>query len=145
MSDWHWTTQRAANRRAALTAGRRKTVLYYRIRATAVALLLGTAAAPAYAQAVLVSSVPAAGTSVPTGEFTFHLRFNSLIDHERSRLFLTHPDGRMEYLVIAEAGPPQELASQARLAAGSYLLHWEALQVSGQMTSGSLRFTVVAH
>jgi methionine-rich copper-binding protein CopC len=94
---------------------------------------------------VLVASVPAPGASVPAGEFAFHLRFNSLIDHERSRLSLIHPDGSVEYLVIAEAGPPQELISLARLAEGAYVLHWEAMQVGGHVTSGSLSFTVSAH
>jgi methionine-rich copper-binding protein CopC len=119
--------------------------LYSRIRAAGVALLLGAGAALANAQAVLVSSVPPPGASVSAGDFAFHLRFNGLIDHERSRLFLTHPDGSVEYLVIAEVGPPQELTSLARLAAGSYVLHWDALQVGGHITSGSLSFTVSPH
>jgi methionine-rich copper-binding protein CopC len=91
---------------------------------------------------VLESSVPPPGATVPAGNFAFHLRFNGLVDHERSRLFLTHPDGSVEYLVIAEVGPPQELTSLARLAAGPYVLHWVVLQIGGHTTNGSLNFTV---
>jgi methionine-rich copper-binding protein CopC len=122
-----------------------ETSLRYRARAVWVAALLSVSAAPAAAQAVLVASVPVAGATVPAGDFAFHLRFNSLIDHERSRLTLTHPDGSAEYLVIAEAGPPRELIALARLSAGTYVLHWEALQVGGRITSGSLSFTAGAH
>jgi methionine-rich copper-binding protein CopC len=82
---------------------------------------------------------------VPAGDFAFHLRFNSLINHEWSRLTLMHPDGSAEYLVIAYAGPPQELSSQARLTEGSYVLHWEAMPVEGHVTSGSLNFTATVH
>ncbi len=116
----------------------------YRIRAICIALLFSAATVPAYGQVVLVASVPAPGTSVPAGDFAFHLRFNSLIDHVRSRLTLTRADGSSEFLVIAEAGPPQELIALARLSEGSYVLHWEALPVDGRVTSGSLSFTVGA-
>jgi methionine-rich copper-binding protein CopC len=118
--------------------------LRYRIRGVCVALLLSAAAIPAGAQAVLVASVPAAGASVPAGDVAFHLRFNSLIDHVRSRLTLTRPDGSSEFLVIAAAGPPQELIALARLTEGAYVLHWEALQVGGRVTSGSVSFAVGA-
>ena len=118
--------------------------MFPRMRAACVAALLAAGMVPAHAQAVLVASVPKPGTSVPPGDLAFHLRFDRFIDHVRSRLFLTHPDGSVEYLVIAEAGPPQELISLARLTEGSYVLHWEALQVGGHATSGSLKFTVSA-
>jgi copper resistance protein C len=118
--------------------------LRYHARAAWVAALLSASAAQAAAQAVLVTSVPVSGATVPAGDFAFHLRFNSLIDHERSRLTLMHPDGSAEYLVIAEAGPPQELIALARLSAGAYVLHWDALQVGGRITSGALSFTAEA-
>jgi methionine-rich copper-binding protein CopC len=115
------------------------------MRAAWVAVMLGAVSAPAHAQAVLVSSVPAAGAKVSAGEFTFHLRFNSPIDHERSRLTLMHPDGSAEYLVIAMAGPPQDLNALARLTEGAYVLRWDVLPIGGPATSGSLRFTAGAH
>jgi methionine-rich copper-binding protein CopC len=98
-------------------------VLRSRFRAGCVALLLSAVATPAYGQAVLLSGMPAPGSSVPTGDFAFHLRFNSLIDHVRSRLTLTRANGSSEFLVIAEAGPPQELMALARVSEGSYVLH----------------------
>ena len=115
------------------------------MRAACVAFMLGAAPAAAHAQAALVASEPAAGASVSVGEFAFHLRFNSPIDHERSRLTLMHPDGSAEYLVIARAGPPQELSSLARLTDGAYVLRWDVLPIGGPTTSGSLRFTAGAH
>ncbi len=114
------------------------------MRAAWVAVMLGAASTAAHAQAVLVASVPASGAKVSAGDFAFHLRFNSPIDHERSRLTLTHPDGSAEYLVIARGGPPQELAALVRLTAGAYMLHWEVLPIGGQITSGSLSFTAGA-
>jgi len=119
--------------------------LYPYMRAACVAVILGAASAPAHAQAVLVSSVPAPGASVSVGEFAFHLRFNSPIDHEQSRLTLMHPDGSAEYLVIARAGPPQELNALARLTDGAYVLHWDVLPIGGPATTGSLSFTAGAH
>jgi methionine-rich copper-binding protein CopC len=80
----------------------------------------------------------------PAGDFAFHPRFNSLIDHVRSRLILTRADGNSEFLVIAEAGPRQELIALARLTEGAYVLHWAALQVGGRVTSGSVSFAVGA-
>jgi methionine-rich copper-binding protein CopC len=106
--------------------------------------MLAAVSAPANAQAVLVASVPAPGTKVSVGDFAFHLRFNGLIDHEQSRLTLMHPDGSAEHLVIAEVGPPQVVSSIARLTEGAYVLHWEAMQVGGHITSGSLSFTAGA-
>jgi methionine-rich copper-binding protein CopC len=130
---WSWLV--------ALIGGRS---LRYRIYAVCVALALSAAATPAHAQAALVASVPASGARVPAGDFAFHLRFNSLIDHVRSRFTLTRADDSSEFLVIAEAGPPQGLIALARLSAGAYVLQWEALPVGGRVASGSLSFTVGA-
>jgi copper resistance protein C len=120
-------------------------VLFPFMRVACAAVMLGAAPAAAYAQAVLVSSVPASGASVSVGEFAFHLRFNSPIDHERSRLTLMHPDGSAEYLVIARAGPPQELNALARLTEGAYVLRWDVLPIGAAAASGSLNFTAGAH
>lgn len=115
------------------------------MRAAFVAVMLGASLASAHAQAVLVASAPAAGAKVSVGEFAFHLRFNSPIDHERSRLTLMHPDGTAEYLVIARGGPPQELNALARLTEGAYVLRWDVLPIGGPAAGGSLNFTAGAH
>lgn len=115
------------------------------MRAACVAVVLGAAAAAAHAQAVLVASAPAAGAKVSVGEFPFHLRFNSPIDHEQSRLTLMHPDGSAEYLVIARGGPPQELNALVRLTEGAYVLRWDVRPIGGPATSGSLSFIAGAH
>jgi len=117
----------------------------FNVRAACVVVMLSAASAPAHAQAVLVASAPAAGANVSAGEFAFHLQFNGPIDHQQSRLTLMHPDGSAEYLVIARAGPPQELNSLARLTDGAYVLRWDVLPIGGPATSGSLRFTAGAH
>jgi len=114
---------------------------YHRCFAALIGLSVAASAGAAHAQAVLVGSTPASGAKVSSGDFVVHLQFNGLIDHVRSHLMLTHPDGSREYLQIAENGPPQELTALVRLTPGAYVLHWEVLQLGGHLTTGDLNFS----
>src|SRR3954452_24279459 len=60
----------------------------------------------AQAHAILESSTPKLGGSIPAGPATMTLRYNSRIDRPRSRLTLTNPDKTRTVLQIQPDGPP---------------------------------------
>ena len=110
-----------------------------------VAVLFGIVLMPlcAQAHAILMSSTPAAGVSVPVGKIAMSLRYNSRIDRARSRLTLTGPDHSQSVLTIRPAGAPDMLESEADLPApGAYVLHWQVLAIDGHITRGEVPFTV---
>jgi methionine-rich copper-binding protein CopC len=115
------------------------------LRTVGAAILLFSVVASASANPILLSSVPKPGARINSGDVEFRLRFNGYVDRERSRIYLTHPNGSLEYLEVFEAGSPVELLGTAtRLSPGVYQLHWVALQADGGATRGSLRFRVAA-
>jgi len=59
----------------------------------------------AWAHAIIVSSSPAAGATVASDAVSIRLRFNSRIDHARSRLTLFAPDGAPQALTPASDSP----------------------------------------
>ena len=107
------------------------------------ALLL---AAPhvASAHAIIVSSLPVAGATVAKDEaLAIRLRFNSRIDHARSRLKLLSPDGAEQTLTPTADTPADEIDAVAKaLAPGSWRLRWQVLSVDGHITRGDIPFTV---
>ncbi len=105
-------------------------------------LALSLAPLPALAHAILESSVPPPGGSVPAGKLALEFRYNSRIDRQRSRLVLTRPDHSQATLAIAPDGPPEILSTTAALAPGSYSVRWQVLAVDGHITRGDVRFTV---
>lgn len=100
--------------------------------------------AVARAHAILESSIPPLGGSVPAGLVALQLRYNSRIDHGRSRLTLTRPDRSREVLPIVGDTPPDIVAARVTLAPGAYVLRWQVLAVDGHITRGDLPFTVTA-
>jgi len=107
------------------------------------ALLVGTA--PALAHAIVIDSTPAAGGTVTGPDLLIELRFNSRIDHERSRLTLYLPDGRIRSLAqVPDAAPDVVAARAAGLTPGAYRLRWQVLAVDGHITRGDVPFQVVA-
>jgi methionine-rich copper-binding protein CopC len=106
------------------------------------AAVLWSVPGPASAHALLLDSRPASGATVPAGHVAFLLRYNSRIDAARSRLTLTAPDGAVSVLPIAPAGPPDVLAAEADLPAGSYSLRWQVLAADGHITRGDVPFTL---
>jgi methionine-rich copper-binding protein CopC len=107
-------------------------------------LLLGLVAAPrpAAAHAILMDSVPAANATAKGPDIAFDLRFNSRIDHKRSRLTLTLPDQSQQVLPIDIDGPDDRLDTKAALPAGAYTLRWQVLAIDGHITRGDVPFTV---
>lgn len=103
------------------------------------ALLLTPDAASAHA--ILVQSRPADQSIVAAGPRELVLRFNSRIDHARSRLALQGADAP-SVLPLAAGSAPDALAAKVMLRPGQYVVHWQVLAVDGHMTRGDLRFTV---
>lgn len=97
----------------------------------------------ASAHAIIVSSQPAAGATVAKDAVAIRLRFNSRIDHARSRLKLLAPDGAERTLIPATGSPTDELDADAKaLAPGNWRLHWQVLSVDGHITRGDIPFVV---
>lgn len=102
-------------------------------------------AAPAAAHALLLTSDPAANTTVAASSLDITLRYNSRVDVGRSRLTLKKDGGTNQQLAIKGGDSPAILLSQATgLTAGQYLLHWEVLSIDGHISRGDLPFTVTA-
>ena len=105
------------------------------------AVLLAPAAALAHA--ILLDSQPAAGSSSAPGPTPITLRFNSRIDHARSRLLLRR-GGADTVLPILPGSPPDALTARADLAPGQYTMRWQVLAIDGHITRGDVPFTVPA-
>jgi methionine-rich copper-binding protein CopC len=106
------------------------------------ALAVFTAPGAAAAHAILVQSTPAIGGSVPAGDVSVQLRYNSRIDRARSRLTLTRPDQTQSVLPIDRSGPDDVLATSVDLTRGAYVLRWQVLAIDGHITRGDVPFTV---
>ena len=109
-----------------------------------VVLFLGLVSAPlpAAAHAILMDSVPAVNASANGPDIAIDLRFNSRIDHKRSRLTLTLPDQSQRVLPIDIDGPDDRLDTKASLSPGAYTLRWQVLAIDGHITRGDVPFTV---
>lgn len=112
------------------------------VLASFIALAVMLAAAPAFAHAILTASTPPAGATVAGPAVEFTLRFNSLIDRERSRLVVISADKSEQALPIDDASDAHVLTTAGRLAPGAYRLRWQVLSVDGHITRGDLPFTV---
>ena len=110
--------------------------------------LLGLMLVPAVASAhaILLASTPTAGASVGSGRVDMTFRYNSRIDHARSRLTLTDPDHRLSVLKIMPTGQADTLQASAELAEpGAYVVRWQVLAIDGHITRGDVPFTVTGH
>jgi methionine-rich copper-binding protein CopC len=118
-----------------------------RIMAVVVVTLLaqGWTAAPAHAHAVIIESSPTLDAVLPPGDAPVRLRFNSRIDHQRSRLTLTGPDGAPMAVAIAPDSAPDIVeAKMTGLTVGQYRLRWQVLAIDGHLTRGDIPFSVKA-
>ena len=118
-----------------------------RIAALALAAVFAqTVVAPAvYAHAVIIESSPAVNAVLPAGDADLTLRFNSRIDHQRSRLTLIAADGAMTPVAIAPNSAPDIVAAKMPgLAPGQYRLRWQVLAIDGHLTRGDIPFSVKA-
>ena len=112
-----------------------------RVRVAVATLVLALPVA-AQAHAILLSSRPAVGGTLPAGHQALQFRFNSRIDQRRSRLTLVGPSGTATVLPVEPDGPADQLAAEADLVTGSYRLRWQALATDGHITRGDVPFTV---
>jgi len=101
------------------------------------------ASSSAFAHALLLDSSPAANATITEKELALQLRFNSRIDHVRSKLTLFSPAGKEETLVADKAAPADSLRAVAKdLTPGAWRLRWQVLSVDGHITRGDIPFTV---
>jgi methionine-rich copper-binding protein CopC len=98
--------------------------------------------AAAFAHAILLSSQPASGATVEAGAVELQFRFNSRIDHARSRLTLIRPDRTRAVLPISPDSPPDIMKASAQFTPGAYVLRWQVLAVDGHITRGDVPFGV---
>lgn len=98
-------------------------------------------AAPAQAHAILLDSQPAPRATVPPGRATISLKFNSKVDHARSRIAL-RANGAETALPIDPASAADSMATMATLSPGDYVVRWQVLAVDGHITRGDVPFTV---
>ncbi len=106
------------------------------------ALVVAWLPATARAHAILTSSTPARGGTVAAGHQTLDFRYNSKIDHRRSRLTLRAADGGETVLPILPTSPTNAMDAEADLHPGDYTLRWQALALDGHITRGDVPFTV---
>jgi methionine-rich copper-binding protein CopC len=99
--------------------------------------------AQASAHAILLDSEPAARATVPPGPADIKLRFNSRVDHARSRMAL-RANGAEAALPIDPASAADSLAAATTLTPGDYVVRWQVLAVDGHITRGDVPFTVRA-
>ncbi|WP_205082994.1 copper resistance CopC family protein [Paracraurococcus ruber] len=114
-----------------------------------IALLLSAPALaprPAAAHAVVVGSDPPAGAELAAAPPQVAIRFNSRIDHARSRLVLVGPEAVQQPLALAPERDPTlveaALDPAAPLAPGAWRLRWQVLAVDGHITRGDIPFTL---
>lgn len=102
----------------------------------------------AHAHAVVVASDPPAGAALTVPPTQVMVRFNSRIDHARSRLTLVGPqfgqDAATQALEAAAGTDPValEAAVPGGMAAGAWRLRWQVLAVDGHITRGDIPFTL---
>jgi len=103
---------------------------------------------PALAHAVVVAAEPAAGSQIAEPAQHYIVRFNSRIDHARSRLVLIGPDGASRALLPDPAEAPTALAARlppgTALPPGAWRLRWQVLAIDGHITRGDIPFTLRA-
>jgi methionine-rich copper-binding protein CopC len=98
---------------------------------------------PAAAHAVVVASDPAAGAALAAAPAKVTIRFNSRLDHGRSRLLLIGADGAQQALAIRPDGEPTVLeAPLFGLVPGPWRLRWQVLAVDGHITRGDIPFSL---
>ena len=103
------------------------------------------AGGPAAAHAVVVTSDPVAGAALTAAPAKVTIRFNSRLDHDRSRLLLIGADGAQQTLAIRPDSETTVLeAPVAGLTPGAWRLRWQVLAVDGHITRGDIPFSLQA-
>jgi methionine-rich copper-binding protein CopC len=109
------------------------------------AFVLWATAPQAHAHAVVIDSTPSVGAVLPPGNADITLRFNSRIDHQRSRLTLIPVQGQPQGVPLTpDSAPDLVLAKLSNLSPGQYRLRWQVLAIDGHLTRGEIPFSVKA-
>lgn len=95
----------------------------------------------ALAHAHLLTSTPAANTTVQGPSVPIELRFNSRVDGAHSVLAIVTPNGNAQ-IIIDKQRSPTNLNAHAKLKPGTYTLKWQALSTDGHITRGEIPFSV---
>lgn len=96
----------------------------------------------AFSHAIVIQSSPAVDANVAAGDVAIRLRFNSRIDHARSKLLLYSADGKETILKTDPEARPDSLEAEARgLMPGTWRLRWQVLSVDGHITRGDIPFS----
>lgn len=121
-------------------------VIRTRLRAALLGLALILAAPGlAWAHAIVLTSTPALDAQVLGPEIAVTVKFNSRIDHQRSRLSIIDADGAAQELKLDDKAPVDALVGKATgLAPGKYKIRWQVLAIDGHITRGDIPFTVKA-
>jgi methionine-rich copper-binding protein CopC len=107
------------------------------------AVLLCAGSGPALAHAIIVEATPAAGAVVRGDRVDIHLRFNSRIDHRRSRLTILDALGKEKVVSFDTNAPTDAITARVNgLAPGEYRLRWQVLALDGHITRGDIAFRV---
>lgn len=97
----------------------------------------------AFAHSVLVSSDPKAGDTVGADARDLVLVFDSRVDPQRSRIFLTYPDDSRHVLKPSLGKTLGTLTVHVdQLPPGTLYLNYEVLSVDGHIARGVVKFTV---
>ena len=117
--------------------------LLCRLAALAASAWVALSASPALAHAIIVEATPAVGAVLHAGTVDVRLRFNSRIDHRRSRLTVLDAVGK-ETAVKLDDNTPADVTTAhiSGLAPGEYRLRWQVLALDGHITRGDIPFTV---
>ena len=98
---------------------------------------------PAIAHSIVVEAIPTIGTIVSGPDVDIKLRLNSRIDHDRSTLTLTLPDGTNRDVPVDRDTAPAFLTGTAKgLVPGEYSVRWQVLSIDGHITRGDIPFSV---
>jgi methionine-rich copper-binding protein CopC len=92
----------------------------------------------------MIDCFPAAQAIVDRNNAQYIVRFDAPVDHRASRLVITQGGRIVRNLTpLLDAAPDVLFASEPRLPAGDYQLHWSAKSMpGGDFTDGSIPFTV---
>ncbi len=91
----------------------------------------------------MLESSPAAETIIHGRHAEYVIRFDSPVDHAASRMQITQ-SGRVVQTLIPRLNSAVDVlfAGGEAPAPGSYLLHWEARSMDGDVTKGDIPFQV---
>jgi methionine-rich copper-binding protein CopC len=119
--------------------------LLCRLAALAASAWVVLAAPPTLAHAIIIEASPGVGAVVHAGTIDVRLRFNSRIDHHRSRLTVLDAIGKETPIKLDDSASADVIiAHVAGLAPGEYRLRWQVLALDGHITRGDVPFTVAA-